>query len=132
MKMSEIRQMNGEELQLELERLRRHRFDIRAQAVTEKLVDPSLLTKGRRDIARVLTEIARRHQNDQVVVVTHGAFLIPFFEFVLGIPPGDESRFKRYNASYNVFEYSTGDVHLPGSGKWSLVTWNDISHFDEL
>ena len=80
---------------------------------------------------RVLTAIAMRHQNDQVVVVTHGAFLIPFFEFVLGIPPGDESRFKRYNASYSTFEYSTGNERLPRCGKWSIETWNDISHLDE-
>ena len=60
MKSSEIHQMNDEELRLELERLRRHQFDVRAQAVTEKLEDPSLLTKARRDIARLLTEMRRR------------------------------------------------------------------------
>lgn len=55
MKIKEIRQMSDEELTNELSRLRRHVFDLRAQAVTEKLGDPSQLTKTRRDIARVTT-----------------------------------------------------------------------------
>ncbi len=55
MKIKELREWNDEELRSELERLRRHLFDLRAQAVTEKLEDPSTLTKTRRDIARILT-----------------------------------------------------------------------------
>ncbi len=61
MKASEIRQLSDEELQSELERLRRHVFDLHAQAVTEKLADPSLATKARRDIARILT-VAKQRQ----------------------------------------------------------------------
>jgi large subunit ribosomal protein L29 len=60
MKMKEIRELSDEELQAELERLRRHEFDLRAQAVTEKLEDPSLITKTKRDIARLLTAIKER------------------------------------------------------------------------
>jgi len=55
MKIKEIRELSDEELQSELERLRRHLFDLRAQSVTEKLEDPSMITKARRDIARILT-----------------------------------------------------------------------------
>ncbi|OPX22273.1 MAG: 50S ribosomal protein L29 [Planctomycetales bacterium 4484_123] len=55
MKIQEIRELSDEELHAELERLRRHLFDLRAQAVTEKLEDPSMLKKTRRDIARILT-----------------------------------------------------------------------------
>jgi len=55
MKISEIRQLKDDELVTELERLRRHLFDVRAQAVTEKLEDPTLITKAKRDIARILT-----------------------------------------------------------------------------
>jgi large subunit ribosomal protein L29 len=55
MKIKEVRQLTNEELTAELQRLRRHLFDVRAQAVTEKLEDPSLVTKARRDIARILT-----------------------------------------------------------------------------
>jgi len=60
MKVSEIRQLSDEELQTELERVRRHLFDVRAQAVTEKLEDPSMLVKAKRDIARILTVIRQR------------------------------------------------------------------------
>jgi large subunit ribosomal protein L29 len=60
MKIDEIRQLNDEELSTELERLRRHLFDVRSQKVTEKLEDPSVLTKARRDIARILTIIRER------------------------------------------------------------------------
>jgi large subunit ribosomal protein L29 len=55
MEVSQIRDMKTEELYMELERLRRRAFDLRSQAVTEKLQDPSLLTKTKRDIARILT-----------------------------------------------------------------------------
>lgn len=60
MNVAEIRQMRTEELYLELDRLRRHAFDLRSQAVTEKLQDPSMLTKAQRDIARVLTVLRER------------------------------------------------------------------------
>ena len=60
MKIAEIRALSDEELSAELERLERHLFDIRAQAVTEKLEDPSLLGKAKRDIARIKTIIAQR------------------------------------------------------------------------
>ena len=55
MKIKEIRELSGEELQSELDRLRRQLFDLRSQSVTEKLEDPSMITKAQRDIARILT-----------------------------------------------------------------------------
>lgn len=60
MKVSEIREMKLEELHSELDRLRRHLFDLRSQAVTEKLQDPSMLTKTKRDIARLFTVLKER------------------------------------------------------------------------
>ena len=60
MKADEIRALSEEELALELERLERHSFDIRAQAVTGKLEDPTLLGKAKRDIARIKTIMAQR------------------------------------------------------------------------
>ncbi len=60
MKISDIREMKNEELYGELDRLRRYVFDLRSQAVTEKLQDPSLLTRARRDIARVFTVLRER------------------------------------------------------------------------
>jgi len=60
MKASEIREMNPDELEGELETLERRLFDIRSQAVTEKLEDSTLLTKAKRDIARLKTVIRER------------------------------------------------------------------------
>ena len=60
MKISEIRELKTEELHSELDRLRRHVFDLRSQAVTENLQDPSILTKAKRDIARVFTALRER------------------------------------------------------------------------
>jgi len=64
MKIAEIRAFSVEELNAELERLERHLFDIRSQAVTEKLEDPSLLGKAKRDIARIKTIMAQRSQQE--------------------------------------------------------------------
>jgi large subunit ribosomal protein L29 len=64
MKMSEIRSLRTEELHAELDRLRRHLFDLRSQAVTEKLQDPSLLLKAKRNIARIFTVLRERGETD--------------------------------------------------------------------
>lgn len=60
MKIAEVRALSDEELAAELERLERHLFDVRSQAVTEKLEDPSLLGKAKRDIARIKTVLCER------------------------------------------------------------------------
>ena len=62
MKAGEIRQLSDEELKVEIVRAKRKLFDIRAQAVTEKLEDSSMITMGRRDIARMLTIAAQRRR----------------------------------------------------------------------
>ena len=55
MKIADIRQLSDEEMKNEVVRLRRHVFDLHAQAATEKLEDPSMITRAKRDIARLLT-----------------------------------------------------------------------------
>jgi len=60
MKSQEVKQLSDKELLLELHNHRRHLFDLRSQAVTEKLENPSLIRMAKRDIARMLTEIRRR------------------------------------------------------------------------
>jgi len=52
--------LKTDELHTELDRLRRHLFDLRSQAVTEKLEDSSQLGKTRKEIARVLTVLSER------------------------------------------------------------------------
>ena len=56
MKAQEVHKLSDEEIKVECDRLRRGLYDLKAQAVTEKLEDPSQLRKIRRDIARLLTE----------------------------------------------------------------------------
>ena len=60
MKISDMREMKTEELHSELDRLRRSVFDLRSQAVTEKLHNPYILTKAKRDIARLFTVLRER------------------------------------------------------------------------
>ena len=60
MKASEVRDMKAEELPVEVPRLRQKLFELRSQAVTEKLENPMQLKEIRRDIARLLTERRRR------------------------------------------------------------------------
>lgn len=62
MKIEAIRALKTDELHGELERLRRHLFDLRAQAVTEKLEDTTQLGQARRLIARVLTVLRERNE----------------------------------------------------------------------
>ena len=73
---------------------------------------------------RVMNALADRHADETIVAITHGGFLIGFFEHVLGLAPGNAWRFKRQNAAFNVFART--------DGVWSLETWNDTSHLDAL
>jgi large subunit ribosomal protein L29 len=60
MKIKEIRDKKTEAIHLELKDLQKHLFDLRTQAVTEKLENPSLLRKTRKDIARFKTVLRQR------------------------------------------------------------------------
>lgn len=60
MKIGEYRDMKTVELHGELDRSRRRLFDLKAQAVTEKLENPTLLRAARIDIARVFTVLRER------------------------------------------------------------------------
>ncbi len=62
MKVSEIREMNDEQLAAELAETRRELFDLRFQAATERLDAPSELRKLRKKIARILTVQTERSQ----------------------------------------------------------------------
>lgn len=64
MNAGEFRMMKVAELHAELDRLRRHLFDLRSQAVTEKLENPNQLTATRKDIARVLTVLKEKGETD--------------------------------------------------------------------
>jgi large subunit ribosomal protein L29 len=59
-KLKELRDKSVEDLQREVVEKQKHLFDLRSQAVTEKLEDPTQLTKTRKEIARIKTLIRER------------------------------------------------------------------------
>jgi large subunit ribosomal protein L29 len=60
MKIQEIREKETDHLRHELTEKQKHLFDLRSQAVTEKLEDPTQLGKTKRDIARMKTVLRQR------------------------------------------------------------------------
>ena len=60
MTVKEIREKETGHLTEELAEKRKHLFDLRSQAVTEKLEDPSQLRKTRKEIARMKTVLRQR------------------------------------------------------------------------
>lgn len=65
MKASEVHQMGPEELKVEEQRLRTRLFELKSQAVTQKLENPSQLRGIRRDIARLQTESRQRQLKEK-------------------------------------------------------------------
>jgi large subunit ribosomal protein L29 len=55
MKAKQYREMSKDELEVRLDELEKHLFDLRSQAVTEKLENSKAIINVRRDIARVKT-----------------------------------------------------------------------------
>ena len=55
MKAQHYRVISPDELESKLEELQRHLFDLRSQAVTEKLENSKAVTNVRRDVARIKT-----------------------------------------------------------------------------
>jgi large subunit ribosomal protein L29 len=60
MKADEVHKMSEQELAEESDRLRKRLYELRCQAVTEKLENPRQMTNLRRDVARLLTEQQQR------------------------------------------------------------------------
>jgi len=64
MKASEVHKLSSQELQSELKKLRKKQFDLRTQAVTEKVENPRQIQEVRRDVARILTEQTARQRKE--------------------------------------------------------------------
>ncbi len=60
MKLEEIKEKDAKALNEELVSKQKHLFDLRTQAVTEKLEDPTQMGKTRKDIARIKTVLRQR------------------------------------------------------------------------
>lgn len=69
-------------------------------------------------------ELANRHPDGQLLVVTHGGVLNALFRHVQEIPLTAPRRFRLFNGSLNVF--------FRGDGRWFLETWGDVGHLKEL
>ena len=65
MKIKEIREKDTNSLNEELTNLHKHLFDLRSQAVTEKLENPSQIGKAKKDIARMKTVLRQRQIEEQ-------------------------------------------------------------------
>ena len=59
-KLKEILDRSTEDLRRDVTEKQRHMFDLRSQAVTEKLEDPSQLGKTKKQIARIKTILRQR------------------------------------------------------------------------
>jgi len=60
MKPAHFREMSQEEINLKLEELEKHLFELRSQAVTEKLENSKAIINVKRDIARIKTIMRER------------------------------------------------------------------------
>ncbi len=65
LKIKEIREKQNDALTHELADRQKHLFDLRSQAVTEKLEDPSQLRKTKKEIARIKTILRQRQLEEQ-------------------------------------------------------------------
>lgn len=62
MKTKQLREMSHEELRENLGDLERRLFDLRSQAVTEKLENSKAISNTRRDVARIKTLLRERSE----------------------------------------------------------------------
>lgn len=65
MKVNNYREMNQDELETNLEDLRKHLFDLRSQGVTENIENTRAARNVRRDIARIKTVLREREDTSQ-------------------------------------------------------------------
>jgi large subunit ribosomal protein L29 len=64
MKVSELREMSADDINIKLEEFEEESFNLRFQHVSGQLTNPSRLRQVRRDIARVHT-VLREHDSGQ-------------------------------------------------------------------
>ena len=74
--------------------------------------------------ARSLEEISNRHSGAKIALVTHGGVLGAIFRYVLKLSLEAERNFVLLNCSLNRIEKS--------NDSWSLISWGDVAHLQEL
>ena len=65
MNIKELREKDNAALREELANIQKHLFNLRSQAVTEKLEDPSQIGKARKNIAQIKTLFRQRQIEEQ-------------------------------------------------------------------
>ena len=65
MSLKELREKEASHLTAELAEKQKHLFNLRSQAVTEKLEDPSQIGKTRREIAQIKTVMREQQLKEQ-------------------------------------------------------------------
>ena len=115
MKIKEIRDKQTAAIELEMKDLQKHLFDLRTQAVTEKLENPSLLRKTRKDIAKMKTILreAERLKPSRVVIDSLSE---------LRLLAREPLRYRRQLMAFKKFFAGRGSISGPGQ---VLVTPSD-------
>ena len=74
---------------------------------------------------QAVQEIARAHEGETVLVVTHGVVLQTLLKHFLGIPVTEPRTFATINTALNIVEADEG------GSSWSVRTLGDTSHQEE-
>ncbi len=70
-----------------------------------------------------LTQLARKHPGEKLLIVSHGGVLATFLRRVLGVPQTAAHTFQTRNCALNIFGYQ--------DDRWLLKTWGAASHLSE-
>lgn len=78
-------------------------------------------------VARTLDRLAQEHQDKTVVAVCHAGVIMASVRTIFDIPhPGTGARLLPDNTGMTEWE------HEPSTGRWTLRTFNDVSHLRGL
>ncbi|MBX2857256.1 MAG: histidine phosphatase family protein [Cellvibrionaceae bacterium] len=72
----------------------------------------------------IFRELARRHQGETIVAVSHGGLICTIFRYVLNLPYGRDIKFYCANTSVSIFSCE--------DAQWTLETWGDVSHLGKI
>lgn len=71
-------------------------------------------------VSSIFRELAARHPDERIVVVTHGGVLDALHRFAGNVPLEQARAFSIYNASLNII--------VCEDQRWSIARWGDITH----
>ena len=71
-------------------------------------------------VSSIFRELATRHPDERIVVVTHGGVLDALHRFAGNVPLEQARAFSIYNASLNII--------VCEDQRWSIARWGDITH----